>query len=129
MTKKEVLENALKIVTGDREKDYGKPEDNFKTIAEIWTAVLRRKGKLVMGQDINEHDVALCMVGVKLAREANEHKPDNCTDGAGYFACAADVRSTPRYTVFVPKDSDKLIGIFGNDYVYDSTDNEPHSNS
>lgn len=107
MNKKEVLEAAIRIVTGEREQDYGKPEDNFKTIAEIWTAVLRRKGRLAKDQSIDEHDVALCMVGVKLAREAKEHKPDNCTDGAGYFACAADV--------------------LGNDY--DDSDTEPHSNS
>src|SRR5512143_1430218 len=91
MTKAEVLEKAASIVTGNREQNYGKPEDNFATIAQIWTAVLQRTGKISPGSVVDARDVALCMVGVKLAREAHIHSDDNCVDGAGYFACAADV--------------------------------------
>lgn len=33
MTRREILEQARKCVCGDREQDYGSPEQNFKTIA------------------------------------------------------------------------------------------------
>lgn len=38
MTRAETLETAKKCVCGQRESDYGSPEDNFKTIADLWSA-------------------------------------------------------------------------------------------
>ena len=36
MNRAEVLENAKACVCGPREQDYGSPEDNFNTIANLW---------------------------------------------------------------------------------------------
>lgn len=35
MNRKEILEAAAKCVCGDREQDYGSPENNFQTIAKL----------------------------------------------------------------------------------------------
>jgi hypothetical protein len=51
--------------------------DNFERIAAIWSVVL--------GIKVTPEQVGLCMVGVKLAREAHMPKRDNLVDGAGYF--------------------------------------------
>ena len=34
----DVLMQALNLINGDREKDYGTPKQNFNTIAEMWTS-------------------------------------------------------------------------------------------
>jgi len=80
-----VLLEAESLVHGRRNEDYGHPLDDFSCTAAIWTALLRHKGKLADGQQIDPEDVALCMVGVKLSRECNAPKRDNRVDGAGYF--------------------------------------------
>lgn len=40
MTRKETLERAAKIVYTDREAQYGAPENNFASIAELWSTYL-----------------------------------------------------------------------------------------
>ena len=41
-TRKEILKAAEKCVCGDREQDYGSPEDNFARIAKLWSVYLAR---------------------------------------------------------------------------------------
>jgi len=41
--------------------------------------------KLLPDVVLSAEDVALCMQGVKIAREAFRHKRDNLTDGHGYW--------------------------------------------
>lgn len=74
-----ILEEAQRLVYGERNADYGHPRDDFARSAAMWTALL--------GHAITPHQVAMCMVAVKLSREVNRPKRDNRTDGAGYFAC------------------------------------------
>ena len=40
MNRAETLNAALQCVNGDREQDYGSPENNFRTIAKMWSAYL-----------------------------------------------------------------------------------------
>lgn len=83
MTRKELLETALKATT-ERGQEYGKPEDNFKTIASFWSVYL--------GKTVTAHDVAMMMVLFKTARaKSNPEHTDNLTDIAGYAACAAEL--------------------------------------
>lgn len=79
-----VLEEAQRLIVGDRNLSYDHPYDNFTRIAQIWTAVL--------GIKVTPEQVGLCMVGVKLAREAYQPKRDNLVDGAGYFGTVQMVR-------------------------------------
>lgn len=78
MSDQTILEEAQGLVYGDRNKDYGKVKDNFKTIADLWSVVLNAK--------VTPEQVALCMVQVKIARQMFKPKRDNLVDGAGYFA-------------------------------------------
>lgn len=76
---RELLEEAAKIVDNDRNEAYDHPFDNFTRIAKVWSGIL--------DLEITPEQVGLCMVGVKLAREAFKPKQDNIVDGIGYLLC------------------------------------------
>lgn len=80
-----VLREAESLITGDRNKAYGSPTQNFTNTAEIWTALLRHK--LKDGETISPAEVASLMIGLKLARTVGEPKRDNWVDMAGYAGC------------------------------------------
>lgn len=89
MTRSEILAKANACITGERPEDYGKPEDNFTTIAELWTVYLNSimKNKVY----ISSEDVALMMALLKIARATTSNNPDNYIDLAGYAACAGEI--------------------------------------
>lgn len=89
MTRLEVLTGATKCVLGEREQDYGTPERNFQTIADLWTDYLSAKG---INAHVRPADVACMMALLKIARIASGHsKADNWIDLAGYAACGAEL--------------------------------------
>lgn len=92
-TRAEILDAAKKIVTGDREKQYGKPEDNFAVIARFWEVYLSERcvggGAEVT---LNPDDVAMLMALMKVARiMTGTFKGDSYIDACGYLSCAAEI--------------------------------------
>lgn len=81
-----VLQKAFNIVYKDRIDQYGKPEDNFKTIGSFWSTYLTNKFNIET--PITTEDVAIMMILLKVARETSQHKRDNLIDIAGYVECA-----------------------------------------
>lgn len=81
----EALREAAKIVTQDRNASYGDPEINFLRTAKIWSVIL--------GQDITNEQVAMMMVGLKMARfaQGSGFQPDTWIDIAGYAGCGYEV--------------------------------------
>lgn len=77
MSEESILDEAKRIVHGERGENYGHPFEDFSRTAQIWSAVL--------DIDVTPEQVALCMIGVKISREVNRPKRDNIVDGAGYF--------------------------------------------
>lgn len=89
MKRTEILEAAARCVCGDREQDYGSPEDSFATIAALWNAYL--------GAEIDTKDVAAMLALLKIARIASGHaKEDNWVDLAGYAACGGEIETEAR---------------------------------
>ena len=83
-TRAEILDAAKAIVAGEREKQYGKPEDNFAVIAEFWTTYI--------GHPISSEDVAIMMALMKIARiMTGIYKEDSYVDLCGYAACAGEI--------------------------------------
>jgi hypothetical protein len=82
-----VLDEAKRITAADRQEDYGHPSQDFARTAQMWTGILAPR--LREGERIIPMDVPLCMIAVKLARQAHRHKRDNLVDIAGYARTAA----------------------------------------
>lgn len=85
-----ILQEAQRLVHGDRGNAYGHPLDDFTKSALIATAVLY--DKLIPGKTVDAEDIPLIMQGVKISRETNSPKRDNRTDGAGYWETLDMVR-------------------------------------
>lgn len=82
--REECLRKANGIVNGQREQSYGTPEDNFKVIAEMWSAYLEA--------DVSAVDVAMMMALLKIARiSTGVFKEDSFIDLAGYAACGYEI--------------------------------------
>lgn len=81
----EALREAARIIAGDRDKQYGAPEDNLGRIAKIWS--------VIFGIEVTAQDVAMAMVGLKMARYVNkgEFQPDTWIDIAGYAGIGFEV--------------------------------------
>ena len=84
ITRKSILENAIKCVCGDRDEQYGSPEDNFAKIAQYWAAYL--------GKEVNAVDVACMMCLFKIARiKTGTGTLDSFIDLSGYAACGGEI--------------------------------------
>ena len=92
LTRADILHAAEKCVCGQREQDYGTPEDNFETIAGLWKTYLSRACvDEAGGVYIDANDVAMMMALLKIARiAAGCGKADIWIDLAGYAACGAE---------------------------------------
>lgn len=95
MNRAEILATAEKCVCGDREQDYGSPENNFDTIARMWAAYLRALPRDADGSRcLLPKDVAAMLALLKIARIATGHaKADNWVDLAGYAACGGEIET------------------------------------
>ena len=94
MDRKQILDEAAKCVCGDRDEQYGSPENSFAVIADLWNTYInaRRYFKGFSRDCLEASDVAAMMTLFKMARVATgQNKADNWIDAAGYAACGGEV--------------------------------------
>lgn len=83
-----ILEEASRLVNGERALQYGDSNVMLERIAELWAPILHEcvntdpYGPFAMA--IYPRHVALCLIQLKVARELNSSKRDNAVDIAGY---------------------------------------------
>lgn len=82
-----ILEEAQRLVHGDRGADYGHPFVDYECTAAMWNAMIKRRSGV--DPKITPDLACLMMVAVKLSREAGKPKRDNLVDAAGYAECAS----------------------------------------
>lgn len=88
MNRKEILQQADKCVNGQREQDYGTPEQNFQIIADLWS--------VYKGISFSAVDVAKMMALLKIARiKSGGGTGDSFVDLAGYAACGGELAAEP----------------------------------
>jgi len=78
-----ILQEAQRLVHGDRQAAYGHPYDDYARTARMWEAILG-----LPPYRITPSTACLMMAAVKISRQVNKPKRDNMTDLAGYAACA-----------------------------------------
>lgn len=80
----DVLEEALRITRGDRQAQYGPPDQDFQRTAAMWTAL--------KGVEFTAKEVAMFMIALKLSRQTHQDKRDNWVDIAGYARCGSLIK-------------------------------------
>lgn len=83
------------IVNGERQDQYGSPENSFPIVAAYWNVFLWQKIKTRTGLDVRDLlsplDTTNMMVLFKQARKLGQkHTRDNYVDAIGYEAIGAD---------------------------------------
>ena len=83
MNRADILDEAKRLTTTDREQAYGDCVDTHRKIASMWS--------LILGEPIGAEEVALCMAAVKIIRACSDIKnADHFIDGAAYLAIAGE---------------------------------------
>lgn len=85
--RQQCLLDAAKAVCGDRDEEYGGPEDNFGRISRFWSVYLEER----LSEKLTTRDVAAMMVLLKVARIMGGSNGDSWVDIAGYAACGAEI--------------------------------------
>ena len=75
----DILTEALNLTTGDRQNQYGPPDQDFVRTAQMWSAL--------KGVKFSTTDVADFQICIKLSRNTHQKKRDNYVDIAGYARC------------------------------------------
>ena len=90
MNTTEILEQAKKLVSGDRHKKHGDKIVNHENIARLWSGYLQNKTQLKI--NLLPEDVANLMILLKVARsQAGEHNVDDFIDTCGYASIAGEI--------------------------------------
>jgi hypothetical protein len=85
-----ILEEVDKTINGERQDQYGSPENNFQNIADYWNTYIQIRFPLY-ANPLTPQDVARMLCLVKLARmHGQKYKRDNWVDAIGYLAIEAD---------------------------------------
>jgi hypothetical protein len=84
-----ILEEAIRVTSGDRRRDYDHPIPNHERIAALWNAYLgvRREADA----EVSPYDASIMMILLKIARAAHTPTRDSFVDIAGYARCAAQI--------------------------------------
>lgn len=90
MTRSELLHAAEVCVCGQREEDYGTPEDNFRVIGELWETYLKAKciGNPQADVCIVPEDVAALLGLLKELKDARQTV--ELMDACGKRVCSSE---------------------------------------
>ena len=83
MKRTATLTAADNLINGQRQSDYGSPQENFACIGVRWSQIA--------GVEIEAWQVALMMADLKIARMAQGPHEDSFIDGCGYLALASEL--------------------------------------
>jgi hypothetical protein len=90
MIKDNIAHEAVKILSGDRNVDYGSYIESFNKISTV--------ASILAGKPITEEDCAKVLMAVKLVRESHRHKRDNLVDLVAYSVILNDLENENEHT-------------------------------
>lgn len=85
--KVQILLEAAELIAGQREKDYGTAEVNFKRIADLWSIRLQE----ILSRPLTPREIAELMILLKVARATNSPTRDSYVDIGGYAGIAGEL--------------------------------------
>ena len=85
---------AEKLVLGDRNADYGNPEDAYSGLAKAWSGAILHH--LKPGHELSAVEATIMMVILKCCRHVRKPKDDNLVDSHGYLLCAEWIETGKR---------------------------------
>ena len=85
-----VIDEALRLIDGDRARDYGNASKNMAHIAERWNQLLGLDQQLTI-RPIQPWQVCAMLMDLKMARLCQSYKHDTAVDIIGYAALMADI--------------------------------------
>ncbi|AEJ93464.1 phosphofructokinase [Mycobacterium phage Benedict] len=71
-----ILQEAERLINGERQQQYGEATESFERIAGMWSAYI--------GKELTPHDVVNLMVLLKVSRAKFGYHRDSYVDIAGY---------------------------------------------
>lgn len=86
-----ILQEAERIINGQRQVDYGSARESFDRIGALWEQVL--------GHEVSAEQVALCLIQLKVSRAIQNLRSsgavqrDSIVDIAGYAGCLEKVQN------------------------------------
>lgn len=87
----DLLNEAIGLIDGDRNSQYGDPIQDFRRTAAFWEEYLAGIVEARGGLELKPHDVAVMMDLLKISRIAwSYEKRDSWADLAGYAGCGWD---------------------------------------
>lgn len=85
----DVIEEAGRLASVDRQSTYGHPIENWQRIVDSFAPMIQHKMK--DGETLDIHDYWRLMVITKVSRDVHKPKRDNKVDIVGYVQCAQQV--------------------------------------
>jgi hypothetical protein len=85
-----ILDEAIRVTSGDRRRDYDAAGPNHERIARLWNAYItsRKEANALL----SPLDVATMMILLKVARASFTPTRDSYVDIAGYAKCCAQIQ-------------------------------------
>ena len=94
-TSSEILDDAERAITVDRDATHGEAERNFAAISDIWDALDAAR----CDRPRSALDVGLYMAALKLVRASgNPSHIDSMIDAAGYVALSGELAASEYWT-------------------------------
>lgn len=78
-----VLQEAQRLINGDRNESYGHCLDDYNRTAALFNAAFAHK----LSAPLSAEDLMLTMILVKISRVVHKPKRDSIVDIAGYAGC------------------------------------------
>jgi|TARA_R100000664_G_C2758202_1_gene146919 hypothetical protein len=83
MKREKILQEAERLINGDRAAAYGDAYVNHKRIADMWS--------VIFGQEVTVKQVLLCMIALKTARLVHDSHEDSWVDICGYAGLGGEI--------------------------------------
>jgi Domain of unknown function (DUF6378) len=88
-TRVDILTEAANLIVGQRQDDYGTPQENFKRMADFANILLKKN--LETNTPVSPRQMADFMILLKIARTINSPTRDSYVDIVGYAGISGEL--------------------------------------